>query len=394
MNTRSFSTKLLALVIAFLMVMSVASVAFAERSETTTDVRYFLTDDAYDDGDGSPYGSAQIQLADEGTSITRTITMPAAPTRSGYAFNGFHVYMNGSRQHSNVPAGASVSVTITRRYTSSDWRYVDAVAQWTQLPAVDTTASVSFYNNGTSSSPYTTGGGTSSVTPGTGTSATVSVTMKSAPSRSGYTFRGFNVYLGSKTGTQVAAFVAAGATIQVTLTRSSTSVNWPDIFVVGQWLYNSYDHIDIRINGNFSVTVGGSQMNIRGEVQTPISVTHPGGTISISGSASSTSGEYEYRRTNYNISNSYSPSQFKITATVVLNAADLAAVCTAAGITLEQLVAANTNLTLTSSRYVLSVQNYIPTANVCTGGQARAAPRLATTSRSARPTCSTFSRMM
>jgi len=83
------------------------------------------------------------------------------------------------------------------------------------------------------------------VAAGTGTSTTVKHTLKSAPTRNGYTFTGFNVYVGSKTGTLIKSNAAPGTSVSIPLTRTSTGKSWPTIHVVAQWRSNcvTYDVI-------------------------------------------------------------------------------------------------------------------------------------------------------
>lgn len=247
-------TRLLAFVVAFMMVMSIASVAFAARSETSTDVYYYARSN-----DSSPYRTDVITgIPDSGTSRDITITMPAAPTRSNYTFAGFNLYLDsksGTLLASYVQAGASVTVQITRSGTNSNWRAVYAVAQWVQTSQLDTSASVGFYNNADSGSTYQTGSVSLS---GTATSQSVTVNMPAtAPIRSGYAFTGFNVYTGSKNGTLVQSSVQAGGSAVFTLTRSNISQSWPDIYVVGQWT-RTYEgdmmsHVDIRVPASVRV---------------------------------------------------------------------------------------------------------------------------------------------
>lgn len=253
-------TRLLAFVVAFMMVMSIASVAFAEQSKKVT-VHYNGNGSgatvSVSDASYSPYGYTS---SDRNAKIDFTLAAANGASRSGYVLTGWRIGSSGSGTV-YAPGTPITGYSISRSSSSANWSTINVYAQWA---AIDTTASVLFYNNSSSGSNYTGGGGTSSVTPGSGTSASVSVTMKSTPTAgtgvpSGHTsFAGFNVYVGSKTGTLVASNVAAGSIISVPLSRNSVSDNWPDIYVVGQWQKPTYigewmSHVDIRVPASVRV---------------------------------------------------------------------------------------------------------------------------------------------
>lgn len=131
MNTRSTFTKLLALIVAISMVMSVASVAMADTSQSHTHVQYYQYS-----GSSSYFDSEEISLTDGSTtSMSMTITPPTPPSRTGYSFNGYNVYSgskSGTLLKSNVQAGASTAFTITRNNKNTSWPYIYVVGQWTQ----------------------------------------------------------------------------------------------------------------------------------------------------------------------------------------------------------------------------------------------------------------------
>ncbi len=125
-----------------------------------------------------------------------------------------------------------------------------------------------------------------------------------------------------------------------------------------------YDHIDIRIASTYNVTVGSTTYPITGIVQgdnISVNIINAPGynttyTIPKSGFDAS---ENEYRKTGITLPSTLGMSNFQISATVVLDKAYITA-----RPTLVSLLAGLYN----GTNYVITVTNYVPTANVCTGG--------------------------
>jgi hypothetical protein len=118
-----------------------------------------------------------------------------------------------------------------------------------------------------------------------GTTRAVPIQLQSAPTRSGYSFTGFNIY--DEWGNTLATNVAADSSVTVTLNRYHSYWDWPYIYVVGQWtrtyIGSTLDHIDVRIPA--TVTIAG--------VTYPASVLGVSGTLNgASKSFGLTSGEY------------------------------------------------------------------------------------------------------
>lgn len=124
MNTRSFSRKLLALVIAFLMVMSVASVALA-GTKTAATVKYKRGDGTLTGASDQNYTVYNIS----GTSGKIDIALHPASvgTWTGYVLTGWRI--NGTTY---TPGTTATGISVNRNSASSNWNDVEAVAQWTR----------------------------------------------------------------------------------------------------------------------------------------------------------------------------------------------------------------------------------------------------------------------
>ena len=152
-----------------------------------------------------------------------SVTLPStAPTRSGYTFAGWNTAANGSG--TNYAAGASVSCADVTLY-----------AQWTQ---------------NTSTIAYDANGGSGDPSDQTCTSGNVTLSS-TAPTRSGYTFAGWNT-AANGSGTNY----AAGA-----------SVSCADVTLYAQW---SADTLDVVYDsqGGSNVTDGDATTTTGGSIAT------------------------------------------------------------------------------------------------------------------------------
>ncbi len=122
-----------------------------------------------------------------GTNYTGTVTLPAAPTRTGYTFNGWFAASSG---------GSALGAT----YTPASFVDVTIYAQWTAVPH-----RVTFDTQDSNAA--------------TGTNYTGTVTLPAAPTRTGYTFNGW--FAASSGGS------ALGATY--------TPTSFADITIYAQW---------------------------------------------------------------------------------------------------------------------------------------------------------------
>ncbi len=132
-----------------------------------------------------------------------TITLPAAPTRAGYTFNGWFVASSG---------GTTVGATYTPPLPVD----VTLYAQWTV-----NTYNVTYDDNGATTAHV---GGAATYTTGSAFS------LPTVPSRSGYTFAGWRL-TGSNATT---ATLAASAT-------SATPAGYGDVTLTAQWTVNTYN---------------------------------------------------------------------------------------------------------------------------------------------------------
>lgn len=127
-----------------------------------------------------------------------------------------------------------------------------------------------------------------------------------------------------------------------------------------------WDHVDVKVAGTFNVVIGGNTYTIRSTVNTGTSVTIPayGSTaaqsISYNTSTQLDKGEYEYRHTGLHIPNNLLPSTFSINTVITLKTSDVVAVPDYQTIFAPFLQ--------TDGSYKVTVSDYHPTANVCTGG--------------------------
>ena len=177
----------------------------AEWTANTTD------DYSFNTGGGTPTPGAGSGI--DGT----TVTLPGAPTRAGYTFAG---WSSGATTYS---AGATYTL-------SSGGTAIVFTAQWTTTP--------------TDAYSFNTAGGAPTPTSGSGLDGTT-ITLPGAPTRTGYTFGGWN------NGTST---YGAGATY--TLSSGGTA-----IVFTAQWTANPTDAYSFNAAGGAPTPTSGSGLN-------------------------------------------------------------------------------------------------------------------------------------
>ena len=132
-----------------------------------------------------------------GTNYTGTVTLPAAPTRTGYTFNGWFAASSG---------GSALGAT----YTPTSFADITIYAQWTLAP-VTLVSSPSQPEPTVYIVTYDSQGG-SSVSPGT---YTATFTLAAAPTRTGYSFIGW--FISATGGAKLSSPVAPNRKTNITL---------------------------------------------------------------------------------------------------------------------------------------------------------------------------------